>query len=548
MTKLIPSCLFYNGWPHAESPDELLCDKNLVSRETSRKISGLSVGTKTSAMVLPKVIDRVVRAKRGLSYRDDFYNRVHVFPSTISTGSIFNEQVETVRLWNASFNEQPLQSITEAENRGVQIVSEPFSSLGILAEQEIIVAVSMDGPESIYGLYAFEFLLNSLKLTVIGTRGSYIWPFSVDKNITEAFEYLTDIIPSYSGEQRRSLRDLPRRTLSHSHILREDDYPVAKNIATSAVNKTINLPLWHYYVRSGRLTDSTTSISVSKHYPFEIGDIVFITQGNSYEQGVVEEVGVGSVVLSYPVSKNYTNAIVCPTIPVTVAGGVTFTRKSKDFIACSAQFLELQPRISRVPYSLTYRGKPVLVDSFSALGDLALSDGIDRDLEVFDTAIAEPVRTPTSKYNTENLSVSFVTQTREERKRLTDFLNWCEGRFQSFWLPSQHLDLKLSRDALGGGDVLWVVGCLFTLDNGTRYIRVQGTEGVYHRAVIDASVIGDEQALSLDEPITGVDLLVADTHISTMALVRLAADRNEILHNRKVSSVNLSVTEVHDDI
>ena len=68
-----------------------------------------------------------------------------------------------------------------------------------------------------------------------------------DTQITEKYEFLTNIITSYSGaEQRISLRDIPRRYISYDYAaMNKFEAQWLRALLRMKQTNTMYIPMWH---------------------------------------------------------------------------------------------------------------------------------------------------------------------------------------------------------------------------------------------------------------------------------------------------------------
>lgn len=78
--------------------------------------------------------------------------------------------------------------------------------------------------------------------------GAVLWSPTVDWNrgVTEVFNFKTSIVPSFSGkEQRRALRNRPRRTLTLRHTLGVEENQTYDSLVRRYQNRPMLVPHWH---------------------------------------------------------------------------------------------------------------------------------------------------------------------------------------------------------------------------------------------------------------------------------------------------------------
>ena len=64
------------------------------------------------------------------SYFDDYYNRIHISPSTLTLGNIASEQTQAVNIWNAYLVPKTLLNI-ENITEGIEVSGQPNNNISI---------------------------------------------------------------------------------------------------------------------------------------------------------------------------------------------------------------------------------------------------------------------------------------------------------------------------------------------------------------------------------------------------------------------------------
>lgn len=178
--------------------------------------------------VLPLTIRSVDQTGNvAASFRDDWYNRIHVSPRVIAFGAVSGGSTRSTTLWNAYLSNTTLTDITTISDDGVTLAGTSLPrTLGPLATLGLTVTVGDVGPATVDTSYLFEFdRPDTLTLQVTGRRAK-IWPFAPNWSdpVDVELEFRTDVTTSRSGrEQRRALRRTPRRTISYKVTIADED-------------------------------------------------------------------------------------------------------------------------------------------------------------------------------------------------------------------------------------------------------------------------------------------------------------------------------------
>lgn len=150
------------------------------------------------------------------SFKNDYYERIHILPNRIELGTVASTVVRQVSLWNA-YNEQDatLNDILISNGAGITVVGEDTpNSFNPLQEKFYDIRISPNGPPEINAQVLFDFsdVNDPLPVVITGNR-AVVLPAVPDVPVIERWKWLTDIQVSSDGtEQRIGLLNVPRRT------------------------------------------------------------------------------------------------------------------------------------------------------------------------------------------------------------------------------------------------------------------------------------------------------------------------------------------------
>jgi hypothetical protein len=207
---------------------------------------------------------RTLGGYKSVTYVDDFYNRVHFLPSPLTFGAISNDTPRTLAVWNAHLVAQDLNAITIDSFIGVvyggsslPLTFKPLQEIGLL------FTAQAEGPPSFSVATDFDFDLGSTyEVVFIGDRAVVVerGPNWRD-NVVETIEFKTEIVHrSRSGrEQRRALRQEPRRVMSYTLSTWADTRRAAEGRLTRWRRRPVLMPMWPWKT----FTTAATAVSGS---------------------------------------------------------------------------------------------------------------------------------------------------------------------------------------------------------------------------------------------------------------------------------------------
>lgn len=489
--------------------------------------------------VLNAPISSYARPKQGLiahSFYDDFYFRVHINPNQISLGNMLSAQTREVEVWNAWPDPQTLGSIGEEATDGI-VLTEPVAApttFGPLEVRTYNVNVSTNGPPIIDATFTFNFSNDAPTLKITGRR-VVLWPFIPQVRVKERLEWATDVIPSFSGEQRLALRPAPRQSFQFEYQLTEEQYTRAKALSFSWSNRVYGAGVWWEATRVGAVALNATSLVFdTSNADYRPNDLVMLWESDTKCLALeTTDLTPSGVTLKQPLEMGFTDAYVMPLRFALTLEGSRFTRAAHDIVRARLQFLvtnntDLGATLNS-PYP-QHRGVDVFTDPSVVLGDL--QDRVTQSVDVFDNG-SGPIATEVKRAypdRTETLSLDAL-----DRAGLWATRRWLHarrGKQRSFWLPSWNTDLVLASD-LHATDVSIAVRAMgYPVYYGVTDIMVELLDGSlsFHRVLsghMDAS--GDE-ILSLDSTL-GIDASMGEvSRICFMRHVRFDTDSLELNH------------------
>ena len=121
-----------------------------------------------------------------------------------------------------------------------------------------------------------------------------VWPFEANwtGEVRETLEWLTDVLTSPTGaEQRRILRNYPRRTFEFGSTLRGRERALFDRLVMTHGARDWYLPIWHeahissaVALAGGDFIPCTTALNSE----LKVGDIIFISDGTPFNYELVE--------------------------------------------------------------------------------------------------------------------------------------------------------------------------------------------------------------------------------------------------------------------
>lgn len=382
-------------------------------------------------------------------------------------------------------------------------------------------------------------VLNAAALFLPGRAiGQVPWLHRPSGAVLERLEWLTDVLPSFSGgEQRRQLREAPRRTFEFSVQLTGRDRRAAENALHEWGGRGWALPVWmDAQPLAAPVSLGATSIAVdTTTRDFRAGGSLVIMRGpRDYEILQVDSVAADEVALLAPTTKAWPagEAIIAPLLAAVMPDEVTLSRFDGDTSYGRMRFEVMEPSDWPAAAESTYRGLPVLAQPPNWTEDV--QQGYERLLQridsltgpvVIDDQAAGPILLQSHRWLLDG------------RGAIAAFRSWLyarRGRLSAFWLPTWAQDFRLVASVGASALTIDVEHCDYTERIGQainrRDVRIELHSGaVFYRRISGSTVVSaDVERLTIDTALGVLVQPAAVRAISYIAPVRLDTDAVEI--------------------
>ena len=372
-----------------------------------------------------------------------------------------------------------------------------------------------------------------------------VWSFMPEVGYTDTLDFLTDVLRTYSAEQRIKLRKNPRRKVDYNHLCTQEQFSQAKLKARRyGQTGTMYVPLWSCQKEFTNLSSGDTVLSFGdefvRYYEYNTADKVIIWQ--DWDNYIVRDItsfdyANNTIVLSSAVGTNVTRAIVMPLRAAVALRGFTTTQDSPNasYIGAEWTLKESTDTYRWINYDFfsvddifeyidiferaveRYNGIYVRHNAPYRMG--SVSGQILQPVEIIDNGFG-PIKTETLfDYVNTITSVEFFWNTPAERAaEVRDFFGALGGRLTSFYLPTFSDDVVPLAGSYSGTS-LSVVDYGLASDYVGRAIMIELNDGTKTYNTIDSAVDAtSEITLTLA---TSITLNTNDLkRISFMNLVR----------------------------
>lgn len=386
------------------------------------------------------------------SYFNDFYDRLHIIPSSIALGAISGATTVNVLVWNAYYREsQELTSVTVSPYAGITL-SGPVTPavLGPLVAIQIGVTAGVQGPAIIDELIHFVFDMPlSFDLPVTGVRAR-TWAFepawgSSGKSYEVTYSFATEVIMSRNGkEQRVAQRLTPRKSVAFRNLLLDEDFREAKGLLRNWQQRAFVIPEFTQYVDSvaamapGSLTMTFAAVPswAAPGFP------VILRTASGMEAHTIEEVTADSVTfragtpsLKPAGTRMYAglNSYVSQTLQMPrMTDSKATLDLTFDVIALS------EPPYTPAAASTVFNGREVFLKRPNWAESVEVTQA--HEVDELDFGRGATLRYEAIAYGSETKKATYVQFTAAEAKATVDFFRRMLGRQGEFYMPTWEYD------------------------------------------------------------------------------------------------------------
>ena len=499
----------------------------------------------------------------GLFYGYDkvWFEHLHTIPASEDLGTILSNVQSRFQFFNA-FREATkvltAVTISGTGTDGTTITRERTSTvlptglpvtLNALQGEGFSFNVLATGDATIDMDFGFTMQDGTLApgFKVIGSR-AVVFPFIPTKPVKEQIEFLTDIIESRDGtEKRTSARPEARQEFGMKYLIDQQDpeqYAAAQALIVGMSGAPLGVGMWHQTRKVGAdVAIGATTVTVdTTNLDFRVGSYAILwSDWNDTEIVSIDSLDATSITLVSPTEKAFTagEAYIVPMQLCVATDKPKMARyqnnvaefeinwESSETTAVLADHTDL--------YSTTYNGSPVLTDYHLMTGD-TMPETWEADFADFDTKTGARSYTNRRAAPIARTQRSWEGETMDYAMALRKFFYWARGKQKSFWFPTNRHDLIIAED-IGQGDASIVVkdtGYATRIGANAPYnfLRITVADGtVYYREVTSAATDAGKDTLQLDSPL-GVDYLASDVRqICFLFRARFGADKSIIEHS-----------------
>jgi hypothetical protein len=474
----------------------------------------------------------------------DYYNRVHIVPKTIDLGNLVNVTQKPFVLWNAHIDAKTLNEVNSNGALGLAVTdfSTMPSDFAPLAEKTYTLTAFTEGPNVINASYQFVFASGDVaQLDITGQR-LIVFPFKPnwESAVTETLEWKTNVLKSYDdSEQRRKLRNKPRRGFEYKFLVKNDAAKLLENMLIGWQSRDFAVPVW---MDRGQLTDTAAIGEMTikldtTNIGFENGTMALLYNGyDNYEAVTISSFTESQVNISFPLQKTWhIGSMVYPIVVGHLPTSISLMRHTDTVITGQAAF-STNPDIT--PNNLPVAAAPFTYDGLEVITKQPnWKNGLDNEFlrEFYTVDFTVGVRRHIDKHDTTRITRPFgwLLKNKAEIMGFRKLIQRLQGQLKTCWIPSWHNDFKVVDVTPAGALALFIGGTEFYKLVGVntsrdRIMITLHTGEVYYRKITGMTIVTQGTQLAVDSvfPIQIDPENVKTVHI--LLRCRMASDKVEI--------------------
>ncbi len=487
---------------------------------------------------------------RGVSFLDDYYNRIHVRPSVVNVGNLVSEQQFAIEVWNGFFYNRILEGIGVTNGGGITLSGVvPPATWAALETKTYQLTVNTDGPPDIDAKFRFNWdgTADDLDLVVLGSRIVAL-PYIFEAPATEVLEWKTGVLTSNDGtEQRMRLRKKPRQSFDISYPIPYSELARAENLVYGWLTRRWAVGIWSEAQQVPTLIAGTQTIPIDTRFSdYRDGALVMIWESNRKSTTAdVATVSNGNLLLNRPLAETFVNPWVSPVRLGRVVGNVD--RRTSGYNGSLELMYEFNDNVDLAPgpAPVQFLGHDVSFEEVLKNG-MTLTDKLQARVDVVDYGSAAAASFFSPWKNTRIARpYRFLAQGLEEAWTLRKWLHRRAGRLRPFWIPTFENNLRVSQTGYLTQSVEVYADDYREFASKRKHVGILLDDGTWLLRTITAAtasgtstaVVGFDEAINLDAS--------RIRQISFLGLKRLDADRVELRWNsNRVLEVSVSMMEL----
>ncbi|ESY42044.1 hypothetical protein X747_14800 [Mesorhizobium sp. LNJC384A00] len=352
------------------------------------------------------------------------------------------------------------------------------------------------------------------------------WPFRPLIGASDTLETLSEVMPSYTEEQRLALRKAPRQNPRYTVKLDPAEFSQASDFARRRAGTQVCLPIWWEGIRlAGDVSAVDTEISIDTTAgDWRAGGRLIVWQSaDNYALALITAVEVDSVTLLAPIGADFTTPTVVPVRVARTVEGFSISR-GKLVIEVTARFqVEDNVKLEGDAGYPQYQSIDVLTEPTARVSDI--SENIIQAGEYQDNGFGLVMLERQREYVDYGQSIAFLELGAAAVWRRRVWVHARNGKQKPFWLPTFNSDMKLMAPIGAADTVVTIKRAALPAGYLGRHVMIELKNGTrYFRQIVGAVRVGDTDEVTLNTSLGAAVSAVQILWFCYLSKVRLDAD------------------------
>lgn len=485
---------------------------------------------------------------------DIMKNSIFIAPTRVDLGVSADRAVREFDMWHTFTQQLVITNIAQKGTRGMSLTREGAGIKDVippLGRAKYTLNIGLQTDTVIDASYTW--ITNPAVMgATIAITGSRVvpWPYIPEGSYTETREWLTDVIRTRKKEQRLSLRRGPRKTVSHSYMLSDNDLSNMWSHDKVWVNQTYAVPDWTKFMRLGPVAKDTTELNIrAVDLGLTASGFAFIYENNAvYEVRPVKAVQPNKVEFVDPISRNYNDATIVVVELQKHQQPMGIVRTAMGVTVAQATWEKLDDTLNASNPFPQYFGCPVVTDPI-VMGGTRASERFGYDMDRIDSQLG--LYTDFQEYDWETQTraqLRWSCNDRAEFDRVRNFLDYCRGKQGEFFVPTWNNDFILARDIVASEGGVHIQPNAVALFFKPFHMMIEYVDGTRDYVKVTSASRGADFDTLHPQPIVGDKLRNDVVRMCRMNLMRFDTDRFEFQHRDSgVIDISAPIVAVPED-
>ncbi|ANO57502.1 hypothetical protein [Vibrio phage vB_VhaS-tm] len=467
---------------------------------------------------------------------EEIKNTVFLNPKEVNLGVSADATVRTFEMWHTFLTPLQINDIVQTGTRGMILTREGGNIKDIIPSQgfaKYILNIGLQTDTLIDAKYEWKTtpLVKGVTITVTGSR-IVPWPYIPQGGFIESREWLTDVIRTRKREQRLSLRHGPRKTVSHSYMLGDQDLSNMWSHDKVWVNQIYAVPDWTRFMRVGPIAKGVMNLPIDGiSLGLTAKGFAFIYENNrTFEVRPIKAVSQDNVEFIDAVTHPYNDATVLVIELQKHQQPISIVRTAMGVSVAQAVWEKLDDTLNASNPFPVYQSCPVITDPI-LMGGSRASGRFGYDIDRVDSVVG--MYSDFQEYDWESQTRSdlrWSCNDRAEFERVRNFLDYCRGKQGEFFVPSWNNDFSLAVDIKQSDGWLGVEFNDATLFFRPFHVMLEYVDGSRSFTKVTGTSRGPDHDTFFIEPALADKPMDDVVRICRLNLMRFDTDRFEFQH------------------